>query len=148
MWTPGYWAGAGVAYYWVPGTWIHPPQVGVLWTRGYWGWGGVVAYLFHAGYWGPHIGFYGGVNYGFGYGGVGYEGGYWNNGQFAYNRSVNNISNVHVSEMTRSSSMMRTPISRRSRHPRSPSGMASILPRVGIRSRMDPAFRQSLSMHV
>ncbi len=28
---------------------------------------------FHAGYWGPHIGFYGGVNYGFGYGGAGYR---------------------------------------------------------------------------
>ena len=55
--------------------------------------------LFNAGYWGPHIGFYGGVNYGFGYGGVGYEGGYWNHGVFAYNRSVNNISNVHVTNV-------------------------------------------------
>ena len=27
--------------------------------------------LWHAGYWGPHVGFYGGVNYGYGYGGVG-----------------------------------------------------------------------------
>ncbi len=73
-----------------------PPQVGFLWTPGYWGWSGG-NYLFHAGYWGPHIGFYGGVNYGFGYGGVGYEGGYWNHGVFAYNRSVNNINvtNVH-----------------------------------------------------
>jgi len=70
-------------------------MVGYLWTPGYWGWGG--AYIFHPGYWGPHIGFYGGVNYGFGYGGVGYEGGYWRNGAFAYNRSVNNINvtNVH-----------------------------------------------------
>ena len=93
MWTPGYWAWGPAGYYWVPGTWVQPPMVGVLWTPGYWGWGGGV-YAFHAGYWGPHIGFYGGVNYGFGYGGVGYEGGYWNHGQFAYNRSVNNISNV------------------------------------------------------
>jgi hypothetical protein len=71
-------------------------MVGYLWTPGYWGWGGG-AYIFHPGYWGPHIGFYGGVNYGFGYGGVGYEGGYWRNGAFAYNRSVNNINvtNVH-----------------------------------------------------
>ena len=63
-----------------------PPQVGVLWTPGYWGWGGA-AYVFHEGYWGPHIGFYGGVNYGFGYGGVGYEGGYWRSRRFAYNRA-------------------------------------------------------------
>jgi hypothetical protein len=40
---------------------------------------------------GSTIGFYGGVNYGFGYGGVGYEGGYWQNGAFSYNTSVNNI---------------------------------------------------------
>jgi hypothetical protein len=55
------------------------------------------------GYWGPHIGFYGGVNYGFGYGGVGYEGGRWENGVFAYNRSVNNLGSVpitHVYEKT------------------------------------------------
>ncbi len=98
LWTPGYWAWGPAGYYWVPGTWVQPPQVGVLWTPGYWGWGGG-AYIFHAGYWGPHIGFYGGVNYGFGYGGVGYEGGYWNHGVFAYNRSVNNISNVHITNV-------------------------------------------------
>lgn len=71
-------------------------MVGVLWTPGYWGWNEGV-YIFHPGYWGPHVGFYGGVNYGFGYGGIGYEGGYWRNGAFAYNRTVNNINvtNVH-----------------------------------------------------
>jgi hypothetical protein len=98
IWTPGYWAWGPAGYYWVPGVWVTPPQVGVLWTPGYWGWGGS-AYVFHPGYWGPHIGFYGGVNYGYGYGGVGYEGGYWNHGVFAYNRSVNNISNVHVTNV-------------------------------------------------
>ena len=43
------------------------------------------------------VGFYGGVNYGFGYGGVGYEGGYWDHDRFNYNRSVNNVSggNIH-----------------------------------------------------
>ena len=56
----------GGGYYWVPGTWVQPPRVGVLWTPGYWGFVGGV-YAFHAGYWGPHVGFYGGVNYGFGY---------------------------------------------------------------------------------
>ncbi|WP_260703271.1 YXWGXW repeat-containing protein [Edaphobacter flagellatus] len=98
IWTPGYWAWGPAGYYWVPGVWVMPPAVGMLWTPGYWGWSGG-AYLFHAGYWGPHIGFYGGVNYGFGYGGVGYEGGYWNHGVFAYNRSVNNITNVHVTNV-------------------------------------------------
>jgi uncharacterized protein affecting Mg2+/Co2+ transport len=98
IWTPGYWAWGPAGYYWVPGVWVMPPQVGVLWTPGYWGWGGS-AYVYHAGYWGPHIGFYGGVNYGYGYGGVGYEGGYWNHGVFAYNRSVNNINNVHVTNV-------------------------------------------------
>jgi WXXGXW repeat (2 copies) len=94
IWTPGYWAYGPDGYFWVPGTWVLPPQVGFLWTPGYWGWGGS-AFIFHTGYWGPHIGFYGGINYGFGYGGIGYEGGYWHNGGFFYNRSVNNIGVVH-----------------------------------------------------
>lgn len=95
LWTPGYWAYSDEGYYWVPGVWVQPPTVGYLWTPGYWGWGGG-AFIFHEGYWGPHIGFYGGVNYGFGYGGSGYEGGYWNHGAFAYNRAVNNINVVSV----------------------------------------------------
>jgi YXWGXW repeat-containing protein len=94
LWTPGYWAYAPAGYYWVPGTWVQPPRVGVLWTPGYWGFVGGV-YAFHAGYWGPHIGFYGGVNYGFGYTGVGFAGGRWVGGAFAYNQAVANI-NVTV----------------------------------------------------
>jgi len=96
LWTPGYWAYGPDGYYWVPGVWVRPPAVGMLWTPGYWGYGPGGFYVFHAGYWGPHIGFYGGVHYGFGYTGVGYEGGYWRNGVFAYNRSVNNINVVNV----------------------------------------------------
>ena len=65
-----------------------------MWTPGYWGWGGS-AYLWHAGYWGPRVGFYGGINYGFGYTGVGYAGGYWNRGVFSYNTAVTNV-NVNV----------------------------------------------------
>jgi hypothetical protein len=85
LWTPGYWAyDAGGGYYWVPGTWVEAPQVGFLWTPGYWGWGGA-AFFFHEGYWGPQVGFYGGINYGFGYGGVGFEGGRWDGGRFSYN---------------------------------------------------------------
>ncbi len=98
IWTPGYWSYGPNGYYWVPGVWVAAPAPGMLWTPPYWGWSGT-AYVFHAGYWGPHIGFYGGVNYGFGYSGLGYEGGYWRNGAFAYNRAVNNIDVVKVTNV-------------------------------------------------
>ena len=92
LWTPGYWAYDYDVngYYWVPGTWVAAPEVGFLWTPGYWGWGGD-AFIFHEGYWGPQVGFYGGINYGFGYGGVGYEGGRWEGGHFSYNTYVNHV---------------------------------------------------------
>src|SRR5579863_8832786 len=90
LWTPGYWAYGDEGYFWVPGTWVEPTMVGVLWTPGYWGWGGG-AYAWNEGYWGPTVGFYGGVDYGYGYGGSGYEGGYWRNNEFSYNRSVNHV---------------------------------------------------------
>jgi hypothetical protein len=99
LWTPGYWAwdDEDGDYYWVPGTWIMAPYSGALWTPGYWGWhDDDNRYEWHRGYWGTHIGYYGGVNYGFGYTGYGYYGGHWDNGGFAYNRTVNNIYNVHV----------------------------------------------------
>jgi hypothetical protein len=98
VWTPGYWAWNGYEHYWAPGVWVEPPRVGVLWTPGYWAFVDGV-YLFHQGYWGEHVGFYGGVNYGFGYGGAGYGGGRWDNGQFFYNRSVNNVRNVRVTNV-------------------------------------------------
>ena len=41
------------------------------------------------------MGFYGGINYGFGYTGVGYEGGYWDHGAFRYNTAVNHV-NVNI----------------------------------------------------
>jgi hypothetical protein len=53
-------------------------------------------YVFHAGYWGPHVGFYGGVNYGFGYGGSGYGGGRWEGGHFAYNTAVVNVNTTVI----------------------------------------------------
>ena len=93
IWTPGYWVYGDDGYFWVPGTWVLVPEPGFLWTPGYWGWGDGV-YVFHEGYWGPRVGFYGGINYGFGYTGFGYEGGYWRNGAFFYNRSVNHVTNV------------------------------------------------------
>jgi len=98
LWTPGYWYWDDDAadYYWVPGTWVLAPEVGYLWTPGWWGWGGS-AFLFHEGYWGPQVGFYGGINYGFGYFGVGFAGGRWDGGHFFYNRAVLNVNvtNIH-----------------------------------------------------
>ena len=92
IWTPGYWAWGDEGYYWVPGTWVLPPQEGYLWTPGYWVWDAGV-YLWRPGYWSTQVGFYGGVNYGFGYFGRGYEGGYWDHGGFHYNRACNHIGN-------------------------------------------------------
>jgi WXXGXW repeat (2 copies) len=96
IWTPGYWAWDSDYgdYFWVPGTWVEAPEAGFFWTPGYWGWGGD-AYVFNEGYWGPQVGFYGGINYGFGYFGDGYSGGRWDNGHFFYNRAVSNV-NVSV----------------------------------------------------
>ncbi len=93
LWTPGFWDYDDAdGYYWVPGTWVLAPEPGYLWTPGFWGWGGS-AFLWHGGYWGPHVGFYGGINYGFGYFGNGFEGGRWENNHFFYNTAV-----VHVNE--------------------------------------------------
>jgi hypothetical protein len=97
-WTPGYWAWNNYDYYWVPGVWVEPPQPDLLWTPGYWAFVGGV-YLFHRGYWAPHVGFYGGVNYGFGYNGMGYEGGRWDNRRFYYNTTVNNFGDARVTNV-------------------------------------------------
>jgi hypothetical protein len=91
IWTPGYWAyDEAAGYYWVPGAWVLAPYTGALWTPGYWGWGDG-GYLWHTGYWGRHIGFYGGVNYGFGYFGRGFEGGYWDHDRFRYNTAIMHV---------------------------------------------------------
>jgi hypothetical protein len=92
IWTPGYWSyDYDVAdYFWIPGTWVLAPEVGFLWTPAYWGWDGG-AFVFYEGYWGPEIGFYGGINYGFGYFGRGYVGGRWDNGHFFYNTTINHV---------------------------------------------------------
>jgi len=94
IWTPGYWAYGEDDYYWVPGTWVLAPEPGLLWTPGYWGFAEGV-YVWHGGYWGPHVGFYGGINYGYGYTGVGFWGGEWRGREFVYNRAVTNV-NVTV----------------------------------------------------
>jgi hypothetical protein len=97
IWTPGYWAWDDDAYdyYWVPGTWVLAPEVGYLWTPPYWGWADG-AFVFYDGWWGPQVGFYGGINYGFGYFGLGFVGGRWQDGHFFYNREVMNVNVTEI----------------------------------------------------
>jgi len=95
IWTPGYWAYGDNNYYWVPGAWVQPPEMGLYWTPPYWESDGDT-YVFYPGYWGPEVGYYGGINYGYGYGGNGYRGGRWEGGHFSYNTAVNNIRSAHV----------------------------------------------------
>jgi hypothetical protein len=88
IWTPGYWAWSPIfGYYWVPGAWVRPPGIGLYWTPPWWGFDNGL-YGFHDGYWGPSVGFYGGINYGYGYYGSGYWGGRWDGNTFAYNTAV------------------------------------------------------------
>src|SRR5882762_6184596 len=105
LWTPGYWGYGYDAgdYYWVPGDWVAPPTVGVLWTPPWWGWNNG-AYAFNDGYWGPTVGYYGGINYGYGYSGNGYWGGRWEGNSFRYNTAVTRVNNnvVHNTYVDRS----------------------------------------------
>jgi WXXGXW repeat (2 copies) len=96
IWTPGYWAYSSDGYYWVPGTWVMAPEQGLLWTPGYWAFDDGL-YYWNPGYWSPVVGYYGGIDYGYGYPGNGFYGGYWRGRQFFYNQSVNNVNvtNVH-----------------------------------------------------
>jgi len=98
IWTPGYWAWDDYSrdYFWVPGCWVEPPTPRLLWTPGYWAWQDG-AYVFNTGYWGSHVGFYGGIDYGYGYSGYGYAGGYWNGDRFFYNRSIDNVDTGRIS---------------------------------------------------
>jgi len=97
MWTPGYWAysNSDGDYYWVPGAWVPAPYMGAMWTPPYWGYNGG-SYEYHGGYWGRHVGFYGGVNYGFGFGGIGFAGGEWRGGSFAYNTAVVSVNETII----------------------------------------------------
>jgi len=111
IWTPGYWNYAATGYFWVPGVWTRSPYVGALWTPPYWGWNNGVYALF-PGYWGRHIGFYGGIDYGFGYTGFGYHGGYWRGETFNYNRTVNNINTTVIHTVYTYNIVNRTTITR------------------------------------
>jgi hypothetical protein len=114
LWTPGYW-GYDADYYWVPGFWAAPPEVGLLWTPPWWGFADGV-YVFHDGYWGPTIGFYGGINYGFGYFGTGYVGGVWEGNVFRYNTAVTRVNTtvIHNTFVDRSVLSKQTAASRAS----------------------------------
>jgi WXXGXW repeat (2 copies) len=90
MWVPGYWAYGDYGYYWVPGAWVPAPYEGALWTPGYWGWGDGL-YIWHPGYWGMHVGYYGGINYGYGYMGIGFVGGRWHDHDFEYNTAIMHV---------------------------------------------------------
>ena len=107
IWTPGYWAYADVGYYWVPGVWVAPPRIGFLWTPNFWGYENNV-YVFHQGYWGPTVGFYGGVNYGYGYGGHGYGGGRWSGNNFVYNTAVTRVNTTVIITLTSTRRSSRT----------------------------------------
>ena len=95
MWTPGYWGYAEGDYYWDPGAWAPAPFVGALWTPGYWGFSNG-AYGWNEGYWGNEVGYYGGVNYGFGYMGIGFAGGMWQGGFFSYNTAIMNVNTTVI----------------------------------------------------
>jgi len=90
IWTPGYWAYGDEGYSWVDGAWVLAPYEGALWTPGWWGWGGGF-YNWYPGYWGRRVGYYGGINYGFGYFGVGFYGGYWRGHDFFYNSAYSHV---------------------------------------------------------
>jgi hypothetical protein len=100
VWAPGYWAWSDddQDYYWVPGTWVAAPEIGYLWTPGYWFADGGV-FVWYPGYWGPHVGFYGGIDYGHGYGGRGYDGGYWQGSHLFYNRAASNLGSAPIANV-------------------------------------------------
>lgn len=95
IWTPGYWAYGPAGYYWVNGAWVLAPRPGYLFTPGYWALSDGL-YVWRPGYWGLTVGYYGGVNYGFGYTGFGFYGGHWNHGHFFYNRAYSHIDERHT----------------------------------------------------
>ena len=100
VWTPGYWSWGDDGYYWVPGTWVQPPEAGLLWTPGYWGWNDDdQAYDWYDGYWANDVGYYGGIDYGYGYPGDGYYGGRWQGNNFYYNNAVNSVQTVRITNV-------------------------------------------------
>ena len=99
LWTPGYWAWGDDFDDYYSGS-RHVDTRARSWVfvdARLWGWEDEGGFFFNEGYWGPVVGFYGGINYGFGYFGTGFEGGRWDHGHFFYNRAVVNVNvtNIH-----------------------------------------------------
>lgn len=136
LWQPGYWAyDPADGYYWVPGVWVAPPQPGLLWTPSYWGFDNGI-YLFHRGYWARHVGFYGGINYGFGYPGYGFYGGMWSGRAFRYNTAVFRVNRTVVRNVYVNRPTFRSTASR-----------ASFNGRGGVVARPRPAERRVMNEH-
>ena len=126
IWVPGYWAYDYDFddYYWVPGTWVLAPEPGYLWTPPYWAWNGA-AFVFYEGYWGPIVGFYGGIDYGFGYFGEGYRGGRWEGSRFFYNRAVNNINVTNITNVYNETTVINNTTVNRVSYNGGPGGVAA-----------------------
>jgi hypothetical protein len=113
IWAPGYWAWNGFDYYWVPGYWAYPPRIGFYWTPGYWGYSGG-RYAFYDGYWGSRVGYYGGINYGYGYFGRGYYGGEWVGSTFRYNTAVTRVNTTVIKNTYVNNNYLKTTTTRTS----------------------------------
>jgi hypothetical protein len=101
LWQPGYWAWGTNDYYWVPGVWVAAPSAGLVWTPGYWSYRNSW-YGWHPGYWGSHVGYYGGIDYDFGYFGNGFYGGKWEGDVFQYNTAVWKVNRAVVHNIYKS----------------------------------------------
>jgi hypothetical protein len=134
IWVPGYWGWTATSYHWVRGGWVRPPQVGWLWTPGYWVLEGTV-YVFHPGYWGPRVGYYGGINYGYGYYGSGYSGGRWVGSKFLYNTAVSHVNTQVIHDTYREPARADDALSRVSYHVTPGSTTVIHLPKGHIESR-------------
>ena len=141
IWVPGYWAwdDSIADYYWIPGTWVQPPRSascgpppGGDFNNGRYG--------FNPGYWGPQVGFYGGINYGYGYGGNGYQGGRWQGNNFYYNNTVNNITNVRITNVYRQTVINNTTVNNVSFN----GGKGGVAVAQPLNSSSSPASRMSL----
>jgi hypothetical protein len=69
------------------------------------------------------VGFYGGINYGFGYTGLGYAGGYWKRDRFYYNRAVTNVNITHVTNVYNRNVVVNNVDNRRVSYHGGPSGI-------------------------
>ena len=94
MWTPGYWAYGDDGYYRVRGT-IMPRMTARSGPRRTGA--GPMAFTFSIPDTGDfNVGYYGGVDYGFGYLGIGFIGGRWHGHDFEYNRAYMHVDDRRI----------------------------------------------------